>query len=90
MMLTENEINYFKSLYEKSKITLLEVDEEGVGFNENELNNFLTKDDPQKNLEKMMNLNKITKTIHERIKFNYGIFISNENNEINVKLKFFE
>ena len=48
MMLTENETNYFKSLYEESKITLLEVDEEGVGFNENELNNFLTKDDTQK------------------------------------------
>lgn len=90
MMLTENETNYFKSLYEESKITLLEVDEEGVGFNENELNNFLTKDDTQKNLEKMMNLNKITKTIRERIKFNYGIFISNKNNEINVKLQFFE
>ena len=90
MMLTENETNYFKSLYEESKITLLEVDEEGVGLNENELNNFLTKDDTQKNLEKMMNLNKITKTIRERIKFNYGIFISNKNNEINVKLQFFE
>ena len=90
MMLTENETNYFKSLYEESKITLLEVDEEGVGFNENELNNFLTKDDTQKNLEKMMNLNRITKTIHGRLKFNYTIFMSNENNEINVKLKFFE
>lgn len=54
-MLTETEINYFKSLYEELKITLLEVDEEGVGFNENELNNFLSKGDSKTNLEKMLN-----------------------------------
>ena len=31
-MLTEKEITYFKSLYEESEITRLEVDEEGVGL----------------------------------------------------------
>lgn len=89
-MLTDNEIEYFISLYKNYGVSYLNVDEEGVGFDEEELQMFLSKENnPEINLEKMLLLNKITKTIFERIKFNYNI-ITTENKEVQVKLEFFE
>ena len=90
-MLKENEVIYFQSLHKDYGITKIHFDEEGVGFDEYEFQKFISNEDnPQINLEKMLLLNKITKAIYERLRFNYEIFITTEKSETKVKIEFFE
>lgn len=90
-MLNENEIIYFQSLHKDYSISRIHVDDEGVGFDEYEFQKFIANEDnPEINLEKMLLLNRITKGIYERLRFDYEIFITTENSKIKVNIEFFE
>lgn len=90
-LLNISEKEYFHNLYEKHNISYLMVDEDGVIFKEEELPKFFNSlDSPEINLEKVLQLRKITSTILKRIKFNYTIECSFNNNEVKIKLQFLE
>ncbi len=90
-LLNISEKEYFLNLYEKHNISYLMVDEDGVIFKEDEMPRFFNSlDSPEINLEKVLQLRKITSAILNRIKFNYEIECSYNNNEIKIKLHFLE
>lgn len=90
-LLSKDEKNYFADLSKKFGITCISVDDEGVEFKEDEFQNFINPNEsPEVGLDKLLELNRITKKIHQRLKFNFIINLSKFENEVDVTLEFFE
>ena len=90
-LLSKDEKNYFADLSNKFGITCILVDDEGVEFKEDEFQNFINPNESSEvGLDKLLELNRITKKIHERLKFNFIINLSKIKNGVEVALEFFE
>lgn len=90
-LLISSEKEYFLNLYETCAISYVMVEVDGIMFKEDEMPSFFSsRENPEENLEKVLQLRKITNTILERIKFSYIIECYHNNDEVKIKLEFIE
>lgn len=91
-LLISSEKEYFLNLYETCAISYVMVEADSVIFKEDEMPRFfVSKENPEENLEKVLQIRKITNTILERLKFNYIVeCYQNDDDEVKISLEFIE